>query len=215
MPEKNRFLKGQLLLDSGQLRGSFFQRTVVLICQHDAEGAFGLVLNRATGSKVGEMVVADLPEASKRARSISGGPVQPSALSFLHSDSFIPDANVIPNLSLGHSLDELVGARRIPVSHPQDQAVRRLRRLESGPARGRDETQGLAHTPRLAGVGLRHRPATSSGRTILRRKGWKYKLLAQMPEDSVIELSGLEGLRHVAAATAARGGRSLCLTCRS
>jgi len=27
-----KFLKGQLLLDSGQLGGSFFQRTVVLIC---------------------------------------------------------------------------------------------------------------------------------------------------------------------------------------
>ncbi len=26
----------------------------------------------------------------------------------LHSDTFIPDANVIPNLSLGHSLDSLV-----------------------------------------------------------------------------------------------------------
>jgi len=46
-------LEGQLLLDSGQLRGSYFQRSVVLICQHDAEGAFGLVLNRATGSDVG------------------------------------------------------------------------------------------------------------------------------------------------------------------
>ena len=29
MPESNKFLKGKLLLDSGQLRGSFFQRTVV------------------------------------------------------------------------------------------------------------------------------------------------------------------------------------------
>jgi len=29
-------------------------------------------------------------------------------LSFLHADNFIPDANVFPNLSLGHSLDDLV-----------------------------------------------------------------------------------------------------------
>src|SRR5208282_1324166 len=108
MPEKERFLKGQLLLDSGQLRGSFFQRTVVLICQHDAEGAFGLVLNRTTGSNVGEMIVADLPIALKGCPLYLGGPVQPSALSFLHSDSFILDANVLPNLSLGHSLDALI-----------------------------------------------------------------------------------------------------------
>src|SRR5256712_11374008 len=103
MAEPETFLKGQLLLDSGQLRGSFFQRTVVLICQHDAEGAFGLVLNRTTEKKVGEVLVANLPEPLKEAPLYLGGPVQPSAMSFLHSDSFIPDANVLPNLSLGHS----------------------------------------------------------------------------------------------------------------
>src|SRR5512135_240302 len=108
MPASRKFLRGQLLLDSGQLQGSFFQRTVVLVCQHDAEGAFGLVLNRAAGSKVGDMVVADLPETLKSCPLYLGGPVQPSALSFLHTDSFIPDANVLPNLSLGHSLDTLI-----------------------------------------------------------------------------------------------------------
>src|SRR5512138_840879 len=108
MSETTKYLKGQLLLDSGQLRGSFFQRTVVLICQHDAEGAFGLVLNRATGSEAGDMVVADLPEALKASPLYMGGPVQPSALSFLHTDAFIADANVMPNLSLGHSLDNLI-----------------------------------------------------------------------------------------------------------
>src|SRR3954468_16684557 len=108
MAEEDKFLKGQLLLDSGQLRGSFFQRTVLLVCQHDPEGAFGLVLNRASGSNVGEMIVADLPDTLKQFPLYLGGPVQPSALSFLHSDAFIPDGNVIPNLSLGHSLDSLM-----------------------------------------------------------------------------------------------------------
>src|SRR5512136_1649604 len=107
MAEKSKFLKGQLLLDSGQLRGSFFQRTVVLICQHDAEGAFGLVLNRTTPTKVGETIVADLPDSLKACPLFLGGPVEPTALSYLHSDAFIPDANVLPNLSLGHSLDTL------------------------------------------------------------------------------------------------------------
>src|SRR6202166_5203699 len=103
-----KYLKGQLLLDSGQLGGSFFQRTVVLICQHDAEGAFGLVLNRSLGKTVGEMILADLPGPLKESPLYLGGPVQPGALSFLHTDSFIPDAAVMPNLALGHSLDELI-----------------------------------------------------------------------------------------------------------
>src|SRR5246127_1122467 len=99
MWEAEKYLKGQLLLDSGQLQGSFFQRTVVLICQHDAQGAFGLVLNRNSGSNVGDSIVADLPDTLKSCPLFLGGPVQPSALSFLISDSFIPDANVLPNLS--------------------------------------------------------------------------------------------------------------------
>src|SRR5664279_2630688 len=108
MAAKETFLKGQLLLDSGQLGGSFFQHTVVLICQHDAEGAFGLVLNRATGKSVGDAIVADLPQALKDCPLFLGGPVQPSALSFLHSDALLLAANVRPNLSLGHSIEELV-----------------------------------------------------------------------------------------------------------
>jgi len=37
-----------------------------------------------------------------------GGPVQPGTLSFLHTDTFLLEANVMPNLSLGHSLDALM-----------------------------------------------------------------------------------------------------------
>src|SRR6267378_4343158 len=66
MPKSSKSLKGQMLLDSGRLQGSFFQRSVILICQHDAEGAFGLILNRGTGNKVGEAVVANLPDTLKQ-----------------------------------------------------------------------------------------------------------------------------------------------------
>src|SRR3984885_13290235 len=108
MTSASKYLKGQLLLDSGQLNGSFFQRTVVLVCQHDAEGAFGLVLNRSRGNKLGEIIGADVPEPLKEQPLYLGGPVQLSALSFLHSDNFLPEASVMPNLDLGHSLDSLV-----------------------------------------------------------------------------------------------------------
>src|SRR5262249_53535089 len=101
-------LKGQLILDQGKLQGSFFHRSVILVCQHDSEGAFGLVLNRATGNKVGDALVANLPEAVKDQPLFLGGPVQTQALSFLHTDAFLPDANVMPNLSVDHSLDALL-----------------------------------------------------------------------------------------------------------
>jgi putative transcriptional regulator len=182
MAEKAKFLKGQLLLDSGQLHGSFFQRTVVLVCQHDAEGAFGLVLNRATGNNVGEMIVADLPDTLKLCPLYLGGPVQPSALSFLHSDAFLPDANVMPNLSLGHSLDSLVELGESP-------SVTRKLKMFAGyagwsPGQLEDEMKRQAWLTHPASLELVFDTAHDQlWQTILRRKGWKYKLLAQMPED--------------------------------
>lgn len=100
-------LQGQLLLDGGKLQGSFFQRAVVLICQHDPQGALGLILNRPGGGKVGDALVANVAPAVKEQLLYIGGPVQPATLTFLHSDIFVPQANVMPNLSLGHSIESL------------------------------------------------------------------------------------------------------------
>ena len=108
MDEPFQSFKGQLLLDGGDLAGSFFSRTVVLLCQHSSEGALGLVLNRGTEKTVGEMLLEDLPERISEQNLWVGGPVQPAALSYLHSDDFLPDANVFPNLSLNHSLEDLL-----------------------------------------------------------------------------------------------------------
>src|SRR5262245_37914237 len=108
MTEASKSLQGKLILDNGKLHGSFFHRTVILICQHDAEGAFGLVLNRSTNNKVGDALVANISDVLKEETLFLGGPVQPQALSYLHTDTYLPDANVIPNLSVGHSLESLM-----------------------------------------------------------------------------------------------------------
>ena len=182
MAAKETYLKGQLLLDSGQLSGSFFQHTVVLICQHDAEGAFGLVLNRTMGKNVGEVIVADLPEALKDCPLYEGGPVQPSALRFLHSDVLLLDGNVIPNLSLGHSVDELVEL---------GEAFSTTRKLKMfagyagwSPGQLENEMKHKAWLTHPASLELVFDTAPEQlWQVILRRKGGKYRLLAQSPED--------------------------------
>jgi putative transcriptional regulator len=182
MPENSKYLKGQLLLDSGQLRGSFFQRTVVLICQHDAEGAFGLVLNRTTGSKVGDMIVANLPDALKECQLYLGGPVQPAALSYLHSDSFVPEATVLPNLSLGHSLDALV---EIGESYSATRKVKLFAGYAGwSPGQLEDEMKRDAWLTHPASLDLVFDTDPAQlWPVILRHKGWKGRLLSQMPED--------------------------------
>ena len=182
MPANGKFLKGQLLLDSGQLRGSFFQRTVVLICQHDAEGAFGLILNRQTGNNAGEMIVADLPETLKNCPLYVGGPVQPSALSFLLTDSFIPDANVLPNVSLSHSLDTLI---EIGESFSPTQRVRLFAGYAGwSPGQLEDEIKRKAWITHPASLDLVFDTKPDDlWQKVLRQKGWQYRLLSQMPED--------------------------------
>ena len=138
MAEEFKSLKGHLLLDGGKLRGSFFHRTVVLICQHDAEGAMGLVLNRASGKNVGEMIVAAMADNLKKQPLFLGGPVQPQALSFLHTDEFLFNANVLPSLNLGHSLDDHRVVADFNAPDPGIGAVRKILRSRPDPDRGRD-----------------------------------------------------------------------------
>lgn len=183
MADKRKFLQGQLLLDSGQLGGSFFQRTVVLICKHDAEGAFGLVLNRALGKTAGELIVADLPAQIKDSPLFLGGPVQPGALSYLHTDSFIPEATVMPNLTLGHSLDDLL---EIGESFSPTKKVRLFAGYAGwSPGQLESEMKRKSWLTFPASLELVFEtPPDQLWQKVLQSKGgWKNKLLAQMPED--------------------------------
>jgi putative transcriptional regulator len=192
MAEKKKTLQGQLLLDSGQLGGSFFQHTVLLVCKHDAEGAFGLVLNRTVGKTVGELIIADLPATLKTAPLYLGGPVQPGALSYLHTDSFTPDAdisvadldgNVFPNLALGHSLDDLL---EIGESFSTAKKVRMFAGYSGwspGQLEGEMKRKSWLTFPASLEL-VFDTPPEKLWETVLHRKGgWKNKLLAQMPED--------------------------------
>ena len=183
MAENGKSLQGQLLLDSGQLGGSFFQRTVVLVCKHDAEGAFGLVLNRTIGKTVGEMIIADLPVVLKTAPLYLGGPVQPSALSYLHTDNFIPEADVLPNLALGHSLDDLL---EIGDSFSPAKKVRMFAGY-AGWTAGQPEIEMKRKSWLTFPASLElvfETPPEELWKKVLHSKGgWKNKLLSQLPED--------------------------------
>jgi putative transcriptional regulator len=182
MDSSQKSLKGQLILDNGKLRGSFFHRTVILICQHDSEGAFGLVLNRSTKNKVGEAVVANLPDTLKEETLFLGGPVQPQALSYLHNDTYLPDANVLTNLSLGHSLDSLVD-----LGESFSSTVRL--KIFAGyagwsPGQLEDEMKRDTWMTHPASLELVFHPHPEQlWPAILKEKGWKYKLIAESPED--------------------------------
>ena len=75
MPEPFR---PALLLSMPQLQDPNFARTVVLLCDYNADGAFGLVLNRPTDAPATSMVQLDPPlEHGNDLPLWIGGPVEP------------------------------------------------------------------------------------------------------------------------------------------
>ena len=88
-------LEGQLLIASPQLLDPNFVKTVLLMIQHDQEGAFGLVLNRPISKTVQELwrEVGSSPCNNTQPIHL-GGPV-PGPLMSLHANRDLAEVEVI------------------------------------------------------------------------------------------------------------------------
>ncbi len=81
---------GTLLVSSPPLGDPNFRRSVVLLCEHDAAGTFGLVLNRVLDLHMEDVLEGFGFPSPPLAY---GGPVQPETLHFLHRrPDLLPDA---------------------------------------------------------------------------------------------------------------------------
>ncbi len=91
-------LQGQLLISGGRLFDLNFRQTVLLIVQHDDDGAMGIVLNRPMEVTVAEAVppLADLVKPGELL--FQGGPVQPSQVILVAE---LTDASLADVLAFG------------------------------------------------------------------------------------------------------------------
>src|SRR6478752_5971102 len=116
-----RFLQGKLLVASPHLGDDNFFRSVVLLVKHDAEGAFGLILNRPLNSTLQEVWDAinaesaeeGLPEeldletpARGHQHIYVGGPVE-GPLVVLHTQKKFSEAQVMTGLHFAAHKDHL------------------------------------------------------------------------------------------------------------
>ena len=81
--------KGRLLISEPYLPDPNFERTVVLLCEHNTEGSFGFVLNKPSVLKVQE-VMDDFGVFENIV--YVGGPVQQDTLHFIHRNGNIVNA---------------------------------------------------------------------------------------------------------------------------
>ena len=112
-------LAPRLLLSMPQLNDPNFKQTVVLLCEHGEEGAFGLVLNRQTDTPAASVVRLTPPvEVENGLQLWIGGPVEPERGWILMADqrADAEAVEVCDGLFLSRSPDLL---RRLLVNRPQ------------------------------------------------------------------------------------------------
>lgn len=74
--------EGHLLIADPSLRDGIFHKSVILLAQHSAEGAFGLILNQSADGVVGDYLTDDSFAALSRIPIFVGGPVAKTHLTF-------------------------------------------------------------------------------------------------------------------------------------
>jgi putative transcriptional regulator len=91
-------LKGHLLIASPDLLTPFFSRTVILMLEHNEDGALGIVLNRPTEATITEVAEKVLDEPFEWDKALGlGGPV-PGPLMVIHTIEDLADQEVLPGV---------------------------------------------------------------------------------------------------------------------
>jgi putative transcriptional regulator len=174
-------LRGKLLIASPGLIDPNFARTVVLITEHNEDGAMGIVLNRPSETTVGQ-VVPQLGEVAGEDSPIwVGGPVQPTALVVLAEFTDLDAAAWIVTADVGFASAELETGELADT-------IRRGRVYAgysgwgAGQLDGEMETDSWIVEPPLPAELFPDDP-NSLWSDVLARKGGQYALIARMPDD--------------------------------
>lgn len=169
-------VRGKLLLANGSLFGDVFRQTVILMADHDEEGALGFVINKPTDMIVDRAETADHLEVVETTV-FSGGPVQPTALSVI--------AEFVSPEHAAKVIFGSVGFLDLEASAPT--AVTRARVFAGysgwGPGQLEGEMAEGSWVVTEPSVDLVFGEPDDMWREALRRMGGEYALMATMPYD--------------------------------
>ena len=173
---------GSLLISAPMMEDPNFRRSVVLICEHNEKGSFGLTLNRpidATLSDVLEGIYAFDPSLHL------GGPVQRDTLHFVHrAGERIPGGIDLPgSVTWGGTFDAVQEMAR--AGDLSDDDIRFFLGYSGwSPGQLEDELDEEAWIVAPGGAHVLFEESPDElWRAVLRRLGGEYALLSTFPDD--------------------------------
>lgn len=173
-------LKGQLLISAGGLFDPNFRHTVVLLGEHNEDGAVGVVLNRPSNLTVAEVIPALTSLVPSSELLFQGGPVQPTTPVVLAEVTDPGLLDVLAFGSVGFLVEKIESDRR--------EQIRRARVYVgySGWGPGQlevelDRDSWIIEPAREEDV-FTEAPELLWSR-VLERKGGEYRRLSRMPFD--------------------------------
>ncbi len=111
--------KGRLLLSEPFMGDYYFGRAVILLAEHNADGSFGLILNKPVSKLLNE-VTEDFPGVEVPL--YLGGPVDSNRLFFIHTlgDQIHDSVEVIKGLFWGGNMEDMLELARLKKLTPEN-----------------------------------------------------------------------------------------------
>lgn len=175
--------KGSLLIASPDIDNGIYFRGVILLCEHNPSGSFGLMINKQLEIELPEEILDLKDLANPNVQVRAGGPIQPNQMMLLHSSQQPNEqaVKICEGVYLGGDLQFLQEG----ASSASGPAIR-ICFGYAGWGAGHLEREFLAGNWFLHPASAKHvfdAPPEKLWQMILREMGGKYATLSMMPED--------------------------------
>jgi putative transcriptional regulator len=175
--------RGDFLISEPFLPDPNFERTVILVCEHNEEGTFGLVLNKATDITLNDVMEEDFAFLGKLNL---GGPVEHNTLHFLHRtvDSIDGSVALSEKLNWGGEFEDiriLIESGKIEESDIK--FFIGYSGWGAGQLREELDRQSWFLMPKASSRQVFDMDADDLWKSILNEMGGKYKVFSNYPSD--------------------------------
>lgn len=175
--------RGTLLIATPDIEVGFFFRGVILVCEHNANGSFGLLINKALDLELPDEIINVNQLANQHIGIRAGGPVQTNQMMLLHTSNQIEQQTlkVCDGVFLGGDLQFLQDAI-LDENGPYVHLCFGYAGWGAGQLE-REFLEGHWYLHPASADNIFHIPADKLWQSLLRAMGGKYATLSMIPED--------------------------------